>query len=420
MQPLTSRGSNPATRSARLPWWLRRGSRPVAAASAACCAALLTGDAAASPPPAKAQLSAIARSNEMLTRSYAVRFTDDPMLNGAPVLQETVLSTDPDAGRWGLLVETFATPQQPGIAERKLASFDGSSGVAFSNRHSFGSVGVSQEYLKDFIGHEFPGMEYSQFLMRWISIGEPGSPWRDLLAVLDAPSTSVRAQLEEVDGVACAVLDVFDEDGLHRGSVWLDADRGCLPVRQEWYGDPSHAPEATYSLRILQAAQVASGGWMPTKGVRALPGGAIVTMEVAADPATGGAAIRTGGSQDLIANPWDGVPAGAEFLDVSTRALVIVRADDAAGCAEDEPMLAQRRTLNPSHAATVAASPSRGQGSMARRTGNAAPDAGVEVGTTSVSLLAVGLAGVGLTFVPRRRGVRQGHRSDVDSGRASG
>jgi len=96
-----------------------------------------------------------------------------------------------------------------------------------------------------------------------------GLTGQSILSLLSTPSIIVRSELEMIENRACHVIDIPAKGGLLQGSVWLDAERGCLPMRQDFLG----AIDATGNQEVFLRFEVtkvydASGSWMIQEGLK--------------------------------------------------------------------------------------------------------------------------------------------------------
>jgi hypothetical protein len=120
-------------------------------------------------------------------------------------------------------------------------------------------------------------------LMRWYPCQQArfGTPHHyDLLVMLKAGHYGVREGFEYLGDSRCIVVDWICQDTVCTGAttIWIDPDRGYLPILQRHYG----GPRLTMEMRIDEAAEVVPGVWIPTKGTRFVPANPSVTyvMEV--------------------------------------------------------------------------------------------------------------------------------------------
>lgn len=85
----------------------------------------------------------------------------------------------------------------------------------------------------------------------------------DLLSMLDSPHSVVSEEFDVIDGFLVYVVELRPADQLI-GRIWIDPNRGYLPVRQVYYSGPF----PTVELRILETVQFANDVWLPVLGER--------------------------------------------------------------------------------------------------------------------------------------------------------
>lgn len=158
-------------------------------------------------------------------------------------------------------------------------SYDG----RFSTSHL---VGLGQAHISDrrTLATETQGQEFFNMMM----LNEPrletvngGVDDQSLISLLRNPNARLRPVLEEVDGHMTHVVEVIGEySGELALVVWIDPERGYLPLRQQFY----RGGELSMEFVIEEAAQVWNQAqvetWYVTKGrkwVAAIPG--ILGME---------------------------------------------------------------------------------------------------------------------------------------------
>ncbi len=148
------------------------------------------------------------------------------------------------------------------------ASYDGEQGCGYQQVNRLAYVRASGEIpLIDTEGSGFFD------LMRYYPCSQArgeGIHARDLLSVLDASDATVRSNPEQVDGHACFVVDVGElSEGHPKESIWIDPERGYLPVVQQVF---VNKPDGTAGLllehRIEQAVELEGGVWVPVRGSR--------------------------------------------------------------------------------------------------------------------------------------------------------
>jgi hypothetical protein len=141
-------------------------------------------------------------------------------------------------------------------------------------------------------------------LMRPPMYGKRAVGSLSLVAYLTTEYSTLHDELETVDGRACHVLDVGSgSEPLTR--IWLDAARGCLPVRQVWYGPDR---KIGIDIRIMDAVEAAPGQWFATR----------VTRKFTAKlPASLGGGGQEGAMPDQVLEV-DGVAEGAPNIKVNS------------------------------------------------------------------------------------------------------
>ncbi|NOG54897.1 MAG: hypothetical protein HND57_11320 [Planctomycetes bacterium] len=185
------------------------------------------------------------------------------------------------------------------------------------------------------------GVEF--FDMQLLNPSRPdgtGESDMSLLSLLSAKTAVVRESTEVVDGHECHVVDLLDPSERSNQiamTVWVDAQRSCLPIRHVHYirfDDETVEPMAEY--QVLAAAEVEPGVWMGTKGykhvfqTRSLTGIPEREWEIEVD---------TDESRSLLlavnhkVDPgmyelWDRVPPGTSCVMIDTQEQWIAKADD--------------------------------------------------------------------------------------------
>lgn len=177
----------------------------------------------------------------------------------------------------------------------------------------------------------FPAMESNGIFEMWryFPMSERivgAAPAPDLVALLKSDASALRSEPDAVDGTVCRVLDVRDAQGRLTLSLWLDPARGWLPVQQRVFMPATG--EILYQLNVTDAATVAPGLWMPTKGVRGvlpaqtrLGGDAYqATERFEVEPLADGALFHTGTQVAASAfEPSAVFPADAVIVDGAAR-----------------------------------------------------------------------------------------------------
>lgn len=126
-------------------------------------------------------------------------------------------------------------------------------------------------------------------LMAWFPCREirTGAPHPlDLESILASPASEVRPETETIDGRELHVVDVAAEHGdFVRRTLWIDVERGYLPVIHESYRAPDggDSPELTMAWTITKAHEIVDGTWIPVEGTKEIVGAETNTMLVEAD-----------------------------------------------------------------------------------------------------------------------------------------
>jgi len=147
---------------------------------------------------------------------------------------------------------------------------------------------------------------------RWRGTGWDDQSLRSLLR-----HGRVRDYLELVNGRVCHVVDV---DGL---TVWLDAERGCLVMRQVYHssGDTAY-PQMVFVTDA--AVEVGLGFWLASKGRKTVnprpgvpetAGGMQSTMVVASWSSDQPSLRVNAGVDDAVFDLWRDLPAGTQVWD---------------------------------------------------------------------------------------------------------
>lgn len=87
---------------------------------------------------------------------------------------------------------------------------------------------------------------------------------QSLAELLESPFCHVRPSLEQVGESWCSVVDLVNDPSRGpRLTVWIDAQRGYLPVRQVWY-DKRTRQSVLMEFCMDDLHQLAGGIWLPT------------------------------------------------------------------------------------------------------------------------------------------------------------
>jgi len=109
------------------------------------------------------------------------------------------------------------------------------------------------------------GNPYFEF-MRWYPLPRLGAELHssDLLALVDVPGAMMRPEREAIDGHDCIVIDLSSTNKVQ--SIWIDPDRGYLPVRHRVTLQGEAVPLVENS--ITDAIQVTAQAWLPVEARR--------------------------------------------------------------------------------------------------------------------------------------------------------
>jgi len=154
-----------------------------------------------------------------------------------------------------------------------------------------------------------------------------GVSGQSLLSVLSSGLARLRPELENVDGRPCYVIVVYQGYIFGRSrphlTVWLDAERGFLPVRQKYeYGQ-------AMEFRVEQAAEIKPGLWFAVRGTKQVyddKGTIESDYRLEVDGWKEGCpaiAINRGLAADFF-DLWKQLPWGTRLFDEETRETVVV------------------------------------------------------------------------------------------------
>ncbi|HZL36441.1 MAG TPA: hypothetical protein VFC78_14065 [Tepidisphaeraceae bacterium] len=156
-----------------------------------------------------------------------------------------------------------------------------------------------------------------------------------LHALLDRPRLRLRPETEKVGGHDCEVVESIDPKSDRASeTVWLDVDRGLIPVRHIYTAPPDYATVLMES-RIEQAVQLSPGLWFPLIGRKKLHAVKPYSnyecewvMRVERNPdGTWVIALNQNVSDDLF-DLWKHLPPGTMLVDAQTHASTTVGGND--------------------------------------------------------------------------------------------
>ncbi len=155
---------------------------------------------------------------------------------------------------------------------------------------------------------------------------------QSVVSLLRNDAATVRPFLETVVGRDCHVVDCGPF------TVWLDAERGCVPLRQVYY-DRANPKQILMVFLVEKAAQVAPGLWVATRGRKilgpsassaALTGGQETILFVKNWEDSSPAFQVNGGVPDEFFDLWRRLPPGTELWDQDRGRTTVVALEETA------------------------------------------------------------------------------------------
>ena len=150
-------------------------------------------------------------------------------------------------------------PARDPAAFHRIVSFDGS--VSVGQQSTLGQVLIDP-------GRNHEARSQDRFFFDLSLMNAPRSAGGDqsLVSLLRSSASQVRPQLEEAGGALCHVVEFVRHAALGpRQVVWIDTQRGYLPVRQVFYtGTVPRAVQMEYVVE--DAIELPSGHWVPVSG----------------------------------------------------------------------------------------------------------------------------------------------------------
>jgi hypothetical protein len=93
-----------------------------------------------------------------------------------------------------------------------------------------------------------------------------GNADQNLVSLLRCENSRLREFLEDVNGQPCHVVDLVDPRSQNVAmTVWIDTERGFLPLQQAYYGGPDHQTPLM-EFAIEEAIETLPGLWFPVLG----------------------------------------------------------------------------------------------------------------------------------------------------------
>ncbi|UCG49647.1 MAG: hypothetical protein JSU94_07670 [Phycisphaerales bacterium] len=258
-------------------------------------------------------------------------------------------------------------------------------------------------------------------------VAAAGNADQNLESLLSAEHSRLRRDMETVDGRACHVVDMIDpRSGQRSMTVWIDCERGFLPLRQLYYGGPERA-DILMELSIEKAVEVREGLWMavcgrkkthPLPGVPQLDRPFEMVLEVDGWREGKPALAVNSGLSDEYFDLWKRLPLGTTLMDLDTELYWTVGGEDFEGFAQSfESVLADQNLPVPERAGATHRADANDPANLAEvdshviaegasaRPANARPPSGRSLTglmATLVGLLVIASVGV-VAILTRRR-----------------
>ncbi|HWE93767.1 MAG TPA: M56 family metallopeptidase [Tepidisphaeraceae bacterium] len=168
----------------------------------------------------------------------------------------------------------------------------------------------------------------------------PGSGDESLLSLLALPGAKAREQVEVIDGHPCEVVDVYGTEKKTRTmTVWLDLDRGLMPIKHCRY----LRDEVLMQFVVEKAMQLPNGMWLATRGTKdvfhvggipEIPAGGIQYVIVLGRGAGAKPPLEINrGVPDSTFDLLQHLPPGTRVVDIDTQATSILGMADARAAA---------------------------------------------------------------------------------------
>jgi len=186
-----------------------------------------------------------------LTVSYsfnAIKPIDNPNYWGVLTHQVAVVKGDKTYQDY-----QYGPAAQFGIKFRKQTTYNGTRSASYT----FNTTGMAGIRTKRDDETRTQGWAFFDFML----LNDLHS--QNLASILRSGSSSLRAKLENIDGRRCHVVDVVSPG--RRMTIWIDADRGFLPIRHTYLSDRMGA---VMQFDIQDAVEVAKGHWMVVRGTK--------------------------------------------------------------------------------------------------------------------------------------------------------
>ena len=218
-------------------------------------------------------------------------------------------------------------PNSPPFQFRRVVAFNGKKTTLYEAHSALASVRTEQSREVDTQNQEFLNLNLlnaprndrlgsglrnsvTALASRFMDYGR-GRDDQSLISLLRGSRTTVRPFLEKIGAHSCHVID---SDNF---SVWLDAKRGCVPLRQV-FKDSRNPNRIQMKYLVRRVAEVSPGFWLATRGRKVVGKSELIIMAegwFANKPA-----IKiNAGVADTFFDLWKHLPPGTEVWDRDTN-----------------------------------------------------------------------------------------------------
>lgn len=215
-------------------------------------------------------LLAIAEQSRRTIEDVTVDYTVMKLSPAGPQQREQFKSEHIiwDSRRFYAETATFLAPEYGNFAFLRVVATDGRQMTIYDAHR--GMAGILPEE-----GHRETNARTREFFDLNMLHERPNdgrsSATGSLIGVLSDPRATVRPEQEIVGGVNAYVVDLVSEGGGYGITVWIDPERGALPLRQEYSLPTRGGKYAEYE--IIDAEEVSPGLWLGVSGKkRMIPG----------------------------------------------------------------------------------------------------------------------------------------------------
>ena len=176
-------------------------------------------------------------------------------------------------------------PNSVGYKFRRVIAYNGKKTTLYEPRRAFANVEAGQNHETDTQRYDFfslnllnaplndrlgPGFQNSMKAVANSALGSGrGRDDQSLISMLRNSKTAVRPFLEKIGRRDCHVIDT------DHCTVWLDAERGCVPLRQV-YRDRRRPQFVIIQFQVRRVTEVSPGFWVATRGRKIVPKSEII------------------------------------------------------------------------------------------------------------------------------------------------